>query len=165
MKKKILGPTIISFISYSGVNLMFIILPILFFTLNVLKEIRFYGIILIFLGFFTFYLRALADAHWVIIDNSGITIITYFFHWTKIEWNKIEKILSSGNLSYGSLGAWRGGFYWSAWTGYKVLYQWDHESRITSSMWSDEVDDQFFWLLSDKSKEFGFQFEKLEYNP
>ncbi len=149
MEKKIFGPTIFSFISYLGVNVILILSPI---ALLFIKELRIFAIFLLVLWTVVIFPPIFFVACWVILDEVGIKVVSYAGN-QKIEWNKIEKIICENIHSY------RRAFI-SVTTGFTLCSKSGREVSVSTTMWPDNANDIFFQLLLEKSHTFGFKIFK-----
>lgn len=158
--RKVFGPTVLSFLSYCGINLIFLILPIIFwvFDLEGKKVVSFVCFIYSFTFLFPVIIR---DINWIKVTEEDLEICK-FFSSQKIKWKDIAKVKIE-NMYYRSYSFRVGPILfieekmWFYLRNGRAIY-------ISPSMISKNAINEFMSILTEKSFIYGFHISHTSYS-
>ena len=152
MDKRTFGPTIFSFFSYLGLNVIFLIIPVVIWKINpeALPVVAF-GCGIFFLA--VVFLRMKDDINWVSIVDDGI-VIHRIFSSENVRFKRIEKVIPKSGVSLSYTGR---GLHSSVKKEVSLELVNGRIVSVYTAMWKDNTEMEFVDFFEGKRSEYGFQ--------
>lgn len=146
MRLKLFGPTLVSFFSYLGFNLIFVVLPVVFFLYNLEgKQMVLYVCLIDYLILIP---GVIKDACWVEVTDEGRNIFNLFSS-GQIRWRLVKKVIVTRSLYQDEE---------SKSIKKEVCFQsrGENEVRVSIAMFSQGMLNDFYIAMHEKSEAHGF---------
>ncbi len=146
MKPKLFGPTLLSFLSYLGVNLIFVVLPVILWFYNM--EGKQLVLFVCLIDYLILIPGIIKDASWVKVTDVDISILNLFSS-GQIKWKWVKKVIVTKSIYQDEESK-------SIEKGVCFQSRGENEVRVSTAMFSQKTLDEFYGFIYEKAETHGF---------